>query len=423
MKSATAPRTDDADLRHADALTLATALLAGRAALLQLLQAYRQALGPELRVAMSPELNLPLWELGHIGWFEDYWIGRNPHRSQGVQVDVAALDALRTGASLPGADQLYDSTRIVHVTRWALPLPNAAQTLAYLDRVRETTLGLLDVAEPSDSGLYFFRLVLFHEAMHREAWIYMAQTQGIALSNTGPGPQALAANEARVAGGEWALGSVAPGFAFDNELGVHRIELAPYRIDQAVVTWRQYLPFVESGAYEQAGLWTSSGWNWRQRQAQAYPRYLRRAANGWQRQSFGQWQPLDLNLPAMNLTRHEAEAWCCWAGRRLPSEAEWELAACTLPSADFAWGAVWEWTASPFAPYPGFVAHPYREYSAPWFDGRPVLRGASFATDVAIKNPRYRNFFPAERNDIFAGFRSCGLSANGHEGFGVTRLA
>ena len=122
-----------------------------------------------------------------------------------------------------------------------------------------------------------------------------------------------------------------------------------------------------------------------------------------------QFQRSDLTLPAMHLSAHEAQAWCRWAGRRLPSEAEWEHAAVTAreSGAAFDWGQVWEWTASGFMPYPGFVAHPYRDYSMPWFDGRPVLRGASFATAPRMKHPRYRNYFTADRNDIFAGFRSC----------------
>ena len=109
--------------------------------------------------------------------------------------------------------------------------------------------------------------------------------------------------------------------------------------------------------------------------------------------------------PVMHLTQHEAQAWCRWAGRRLPSEAEWQWAA--LNAEGFAWGEVWEWTASAFESWPGFVAHPYRDYSQPWFDGRPVLRGASFATLDCMRHPHYRNYFPADRNDLFAGFRSC----------------
>jgi EgtB-related family protein len=129
----------------------------------------------------------------------------------------------------------------------------------------------------------------------------------------------------------------------------------------------------------------------------------------WRRQQFGQWLAVDPALPAMHLSHHEALAWCRWAGRRLPSEAEWEHAAVAArdTGGPFDWGQVWEWTASGFMPYPGFNAHPYRDYSAPWFDGRPVLRGGSFATAPRMKHPRYRNYFTAERNDLFAGFRSC----------------
>jgi EgtB-related family protein len=114
--------------------------------------------------------------------------------------------------------------------------------------------------------------------------------------------------------------------------------------------------------------------------------------------------PLPLREPVMHVSAHEADAWCRWAGRRLPTEAEWECAALTLPQ--FAWGAVWEWTSTVFEPYPGFVAHPYREYSAPWFGTRRVLRGACAATAPALAHPRYRNFFEPQRVDIFAGFRS-----------------
>ena len=126
----------------------------------------------------------------------------------------------------------------------------------------------------------------------------------------------------------------------------------------------------------------------------------------WQQWRHGRWQTLDLDEPACHLTLYEAQAWCAWAGRRLPSEAEWQCAAQAHPGR-FKWGAVWEWTASAFQPYPGFVADPYRDYSAPWFGSRQVLRGASLATQPRLRHLRYRNFFRPERNDIFAGFRSC----------------
>ena len=402
--------------RRAGPQALSAALVAGRSALLELLAAYRAALGDELRVAFSSELNLPLWELGHIGWFEEYWIGRNSHRMQGLRADHSAMDASRSASCLADADTLYDSSNVAHATRWQLALPDVSETLDYLTNVREGTLAHLRMIEAdhntaNDQNLYFFRLALFHEAMHREAWIYMAQTLGIDLGQAFH-PREPHRQSARVAGlsidgGIWKLGSPHEGFAFDNELNAHEVAIASFRIDRAPVTWQRYLPFIDAGGYADKRWWSAEAWAWLQQQAHALPRYLRRQGTVWQRQCFGVWQDLDIAQPAMNLTYYEAQAWCQWAGRRLPTEAEWEMAACI--EAAFNWGEVWEWTASPFAPYPGFAPHPYRDYSAPWFDGRPVLRGASFATDPAMRHPRYRNFFTPERNDIFAGFRSCAL--------------
>jgi gamma-glutamyl hercynylcysteine S-oxide synthase len=128
----------------------------------------------------------------------------------------------------------------------------------------------------------------------------------------------------------------------------------------------------------------------------------------FKRAAFGRWVALDLDAPAVHLSLHDAQDWCRWAGRRLPTEHEWVWAQ-RQHAGDFVFGEVWEWTASPFAPFPGFTPHPYRDYSAPWFDGRPVLKGGSFATPPFMKHPRYRNFFAAKRNDVFAGFRSCAV--------------
>lgn len=402
--------------RHATPAQLVAAFSSGRDCLLKLFAAYRDALGADMRVNMSPELNLPLWEMGHIAWFEEYWIARNPLRAQGINADHAAMENLRTASCLPNADARYDSSNVAHATRWQLVLPSADETLAYLAQVRESTLALLHEmvimpARNNDDALYFFRLALFHEAMHREAWIYMAQTLGIALDdslNFSPmRPPNLPTDDCLIDAGRWRLGSTNAGFAFDNELCAHEVDVAAFAIDRAAVTWQRYLPFIEAGAYTNPQWWSGEGWEWRQQQT--LPRYLRRNGSQWQRYTFGQWLDLDLHLPAMNLTRHEAQAWCQWAGRRLPSEAEWEMAACTRPASEFFWGEVWEWTSSAFAPYAGFAPHPYRDYSMPWFDGRPVLRGASLATDLVMRHPRYRNFFPAERNDIFSGFRSCAI--------------
>lgn len=394
--------------RCAGPQALAEALQATRADLLQLWQAYAQALqAQQFRVPQAEELNLPLWELGHVGWFEEFWLSRNPVRHLGA----AAPDAERGPSLMARADSLYHSSQVAHALRWQLSLPGQDDTLAYLARVRERSLHLLGCSEEGDDGLYFFRLVLMHEAMHREAWVYMAQSLGLAVPGIAPiRPLAGEAGDAWACdGGPLLLGQRAHGFAFDNECPPHAVEVAPFRIDRQPVRWREFLPFVEAGGYGQESLWSAAGWQWVQAHGARMPRFLRQGDGQWQQQRFGQWQALELDEPACHLTQHEAQAWSTWAGRRLPSEAEWEWAATQAAATGeaFEWGQVWEWTARPFTPHPGFQAHPYRDYSAPWFDGRPVLRGASFATLPLMRHPSYRNYFPAHRNDIFAGLRSC----------------
>jgi ergothioneine biosynthesis protein EgtB len=404
---------DDADaVRHGNAALLAAALADTRERSLRQFEAYRAALaGQGMAVPYAIELNPPLWELGHIGWFEEWWIARFPLRAQGAAADPTVS---RAASVRPNADGLYNSSEVTHARRWRLSLPDTAQSLTDLARIRERTLALLADAGDSDDALYFFRLSLFHEDMHREAWVYMAQTLGLApgVDTLAPQPAPADVGEIAVDGGLATIGSPAGGFAFDNELGRQEIALPGYTIDAAPVSWERYLPFIEAGGYEDAQWWSREGWAWRKRAGVSWPRHLDRMEDGsWWRRQFGDRVAIDPAQPAIHLTHHEASAWCRWAGRRLPSEAEWEHAAscATAGGAAFHWGQVWEWTASPFMPYPGFQAHPYRDYSMPWFDGRPVLRGASFATAPRMKHRCYRNYFTAERNDIFAGFRSCAV--------------
>ncbi len=356
----------------------------------RLAHAFLQALGPTLTVPRRAELNPPLWEWGHLAWFEQWWIARNPQRGAGAQADPLAV---RAPSDLPSADAWYDSSRVPHDLRWELPLPGPAATLDWLARTRGQTLALLDALphDASDAELYFFRLAAAHEAMHGEAACYMARALGVPLpaevaARSAPPPPG-APSELHLPAQVWQLGSAGEGFCFDNECRAHPVHLESLRIDAQPVSWSRMAEFARAGGYDGPAAWTAEGWAWRQ---QALPARV---------------EVPDSPEPAVHLSAHEADAWCRWAGRRLPTEAEWECAACTLPG--FAWGAVWEWTASAFAPYPGFEPHPYRDYSAPWFGSRRVLRGACTATSSLLVHPRMRNFFEPSRRDIFAGFRSC----------------
>jgi gamma-glutamyl hercynylcysteine S-oxide synthase len=429
----------DLDFRHTAPPLLAEQLLHSRHQTLATFAHVEAALGHrQLAVPYRETLNPPLWELGHVGWFQAYWLERNPEWLRGLAADpscprhparpvpVAGSGAPCNANATAGADALYNSSTVPHATRWHLPLPDAAATRAELEATLDQSLHLLHSAAQltdgqPDRALYFHRLCLAHEDMHHEAAVYMAQALGIALPSAQLQHQPLPAPAAplQVPAQTFMLGaSPEPGFAFDNECGMQAHALSTCAIDSQVLRWRDFLPFVEDGGYAQSRWWPGRANVWRLAGGLTAPLYLRRGDAGapafgpgvgaepWRQWRHGRWQVLNLDEPACHLTLFEAEAWCLWADRRLPTEAEWQWAAQTHPDR-FHWGAVWEWTASPFTPYTGFVAHPYRDYSAPWFGTRRVLRGASMATQPRMRHVQYRNFFTPERNDIFSGFRTC----------------
>lgn len=403
-----APNVDSARMRRAGKELLSLALMDARNHTLRWIAAYEQGLGsPEMTVPVQPELSPPLWELGHVGWFQERWIARNVHRQRGARCDPTQP---RLASILPHADALYDHAAVTHDARWQAALPDLQATRQYLVDTLETTLELLDTTpDEDDDALYFYRLALFHEDMHAEAFAHMSQTLGFDAGLL-PAPSAINVRDPLVfPATKWALGCEPGGFVFDNEKWVHEVALPEFEIDAQPVTWAQYAEFVEDGGYDREALWGPAGWDWVQRDGRRSPRHVDQLCHGVLQQRFGKLMRVPLSQPVVHVSWHEADAWCRWAGRRLPSEVEWEAAAHQGASRGLRWGDVWEWTATSFRPYPGFIAGPYRDYSQPWFGTHKVLRGASFATRGRMRHPKHRHFLLPERDDTFSGFRSCAL--------------
>lgn len=396
------------DSRQLSGAELAVALRESRQRTLSLVDDLSPAQwSPPRQIGINPVA----WELAHIAWFAEFWILRGPHHCD-AQGQLHAAQP----ACFAGPDALFDSARLAHARRWTEAMPTRAELAPMLSGQLEACIAALPggAAEPTDAAqdpLYFHRLALFHEDMHGEAFCWMRSALsypaplGVAVPHLSVG-QPLA-----VPGTETGIGwpDSQPGFAFDNERPAMNVRLDDYEIDSTPLSAGDFARFVEAGGYDTAAYWPLEAGVWRKQSACQHPQRWRRGPGGdWQMRWFDQWLPLDSTAPAMHLNAFEAQAYCLWAGRRLPSASEWEYAACTQPG--FHWGhSVWEWTSSAFAPYPGFTPGPYHAYSQPWFGNHRELRGGAFASHARMHHPRYRNFFEPHRTDVFAGFRTVAL--------------
>jgi iron(II)-dependent oxidoreductase len=392
----------NASFRHAKPQQLAEALQGARNYTLSLFDCLAGAGYDNLaRVPHIATINPPLWELGHTAWFAEWFILREAESSHPA--------AARGNSLLTRGDDWFDSNTVEHRSRWTLDLPGAGALKTYCHEVLDRTLDKLAREAGTDEALYPYRLALAHEDMHGEALLYSMQTLGVAAPPQLTHDDAASSDWAEIAypGGTIVLGGPQEGgFVFDNERKAHPCYVAPFAIDAGLVSNAQYADFVADGGYQQPQFWSAAGRAWLMRQERSAPRYWQREHDQWRTVRFGRLSTLPGSEPVRHVSLFEAQAYCAWTGRRLPSEAEWEYAAVS-GQPGFRWGQLWEWTASPFEPYPGFEPDRYREYSEPWFMTHQVLRGASFATPSRLGSARFRNYYLPERDDMFVGFRTC----------------
>jgi len=344
----------------------------------------------------ADHLNPPLWEYGHIVWFQERWCLRE------------RPDGLRQPSMLAAADALYDSSSVPHETRWDLPLLRPPALDDYAARVADAIATRLRRGLDRDIA-YFAELCLVHELMHIEAWWMAFQDLGYAPPERPEHFVALPSQRLAFAAGKTELGSGSgEGFIFDNEKWRHPVRVEAFDIDASPVSETDFAAFVEAGGYQRRAGWSEDGWAWRSAAQANHPVYWCQQNSGWQTRRFDRWEALSASRPMLHVNRYEAEAYAAWQGRQLPTAAKW-LRATT--QTDFRWGMAWEWLRDPFAPYPGFAPDPYHDYSEPWFHTHGELRGGGPVTDASLKRPGFRNFYLPHRRDPFAGFRTASLAS------------
>lgn len=391
---------------------------------------------------LLPTVNPLIWEIGHIAWFQELFVLRQ----------ACGRDPI-----LPFGDALYDSGAIPHDTRWRLSLPSRQDTVRYVQAVAERVAEEVTASDATDVVRHFARYTVHHHDTHSEALTYTRQTLGLPMPHL-PGLTDRGAlfgvsdedwrGDVELSGGRFLLGALmSDPFVYDNEKWAHPVEVAPFAMAKAAVTQGEFAEFVADGGYTTPSLWSDGG-AWLAETGATRPVYWRRDSDGgWLRRHFDTWVELEPGLPVSHVCWWEADAFCRWAGRRLPTETEWEFAAASgkQPKTTYPWGNqspaadqaaadwrapgpvhvgacrdgdtlhgirqlignVWEWTSSDFVGYPNFERDAYWENSEQFFGQRKVLRGGAWASRGRYLRSTMRNYFTPDRRDVIAGFRTC----------------
>jgi iron(II)-dependent oxidoreductase len=389
----------------------------------------------------SPLMSPLVWDYAHIGNMEELWLVRDVGGREPVRVDI---------------DNLYDAFMHARRDRPTLPLLRPDEARTYVDQVRTKALDVLDTVPLGGRRLlergFAFGMIVQHEQQHDETMAATHQLRdGAPVLHAPPPPGAVSqppAPEVLVPAGPFTMGTDTEPWALDNERPAHRVHVDAFWIDTTPVTNGAYEEFIAAGGYDDPRWWTPAGWEHRSTTGLTAPQFWLRDGDRWLRRRFGVVEPVPADEPVQHVCFHEAEAYARWAGKRLPTEAEWEKAARHDPAADrsrrYPWGDeeptpahanlgqrhlqpapvgayaagasaygvrqligdVWEWTSSGFHGYPGFAPFPYREYSEVFFGGDyRILRGGSWATDSAAIRGTFRNWDHPMRRQIFSGFR------------------
>ncbi len=357
-------------------------------------------------VQSMPEASPAKWHRAHVTWFFEQFLLR-PFAPSYRPFDE------RFG-------YLFNSYYVAAGPRQARPQrglitrPGVAETTAYRAHVDGAVAALIETTQDRDSVIPIVEIGLHHEQQHQELML-TDLLHAFAQNATHPiydphwqwpqGERSAIAEDALIAGIH-TIGHDGVGFSFDNERPADQVLLRPVRVARALVTNGEWLEFMADGGYATPSLWLSDGWATVEAQGWNAPGYWQHVDGAWFAMTLGGFRPTDPAVPVCHVSYYEADAFARWAGKHLPSEAEWEVAA-TAGALDDAFGTVWQWTRSAYSPYPGYQAEPgaLGEYNGKFMVNQMVLRGSSLATPAGHSRKTYRNFFYPSARWQFSGLR------------------